>query len=335
MLMQTQTASRDPYIDALKGIAILLVVTGHSISNLTNLEFLFNFIYSFHMPLLFFWSGYLEEKGYAKYRNAKGRMLVKRTTTLLVPYLLWTVLYFFIRNGVQNVQWAELATRILGYGQDCLWFLAAAFGLKLYHLAFWLLSEKTDRLLPATLRPMKSPLLALGICECIVIALALLTGHPTLTSMVTYAVPYFAGALLIRFPGLTGFLQKIPVLALALLAYMAVFPFFSFRDTGYSTQIQRIFLSLCVIVLLYGGKRFFSFLQRSRMLCLFGRRSMEIYLLQTFFIDPLKFFYAYTDSPLLLGLWSIASAILIGFFSIALSWMLSRIPMASKLLFGK
>lgn len=333
--MQTQPANRDAYIDAWKGIAILLVVIGHSISGLTNLEFLFNFIYSFHMPLLFFWSGYLEEKGYVKYRNAKSWMFQKRTATLLVPYLIWTVLYFFLRNGIENVRWAELTTRILGYGQDCLWFLAAAWGLKLYHLAFWLLSEKTHRLFPATLGPVGGSFFALGICECGVIALALLTGHPTLTSMVTYAVPYFAGVLLIRLPGLAAFVQKIPVLTLCLLAYVTVFPFFSFRDTGYFTQILRIFLSLCVIVLLFGGKKFFSFLGRSRMLCLFGQHSMEIYLLQTFFIDPLKFFYAYTDSSLLCGVWSVASAVVIGFLSIALAWLLSRPPAVSKLLFGK
>lgn len=52
--------ARISYIDQLKGIAILLVVLGHVIgyNNCEN-SFLWRFIYSFHMPLFMFISGYV------------------------------------------------------------------------------------------------------------------------------------------------------------------------------------------------------------------------------------------------------------------------------------
>ena len=46
-----ESPKRDPFIDMLKGIGILLVIWGYSSL------FLFNEIYSFHMPLFFFLSG--------------------------------------------------------------------------------------------------------------------------------------------------------------------------------------------------------------------------------------------------------------------------------------
>lgn len=51
---------RISYIDQLKGIAILLVVLGHVIGyNNCEDSFLWRFIYSFHMPLFMFISGYV------------------------------------------------------------------------------------------------------------------------------------------------------------------------------------------------------------------------------------------------------------------------------------
>jgi fucose 4-O-acetylase-like acetyltransferase len=53
---------RDHHIDALKGVAIILVVLGHSIQindpNYDN-NLLFMLVYSFHMPMLMFLSGFI------------------------------------------------------------------------------------------------------------------------------------------------------------------------------------------------------------------------------------------------------------------------------------
>ncbi len=49
-------------MDFLKGIAINLVIVGHPLSDVRNMDVFFNAIYSFHMPLLFFISAYIEEQ---------------------------------------------------------------------------------------------------------------------------------------------------------------------------------------------------------------------------------------------------------------------------------
>ena len=84
----------------LRGLAILLVVVGHSIQ-WTDAGFdanpLFSFIYSFHMPLFFFISGVVGARGI---RRPLLDQLRAKTLTLLVPFASWWLL-------VSVVQWLD------------------------------------------------------------------------------------------------------------------------------------------------------------------------------------------------------------------------------------
>ena len=69
------------WTDAARGIAILLVVLGHCIGNLT--DPVNKVILSFHMPLFFFISGLC-----AKYENGRFTdYLKKKVKTLLIPQM--------------------------------------------------------------------------------------------------------------------------------------------------------------------------------------------------------------------------------------------------------
>ena len=87
---------RDKYIDRVRGFAIILVVLGHAIQR-TYVDFdtncLFTLIYSFHMPLFMFISGYVT---YKENRKTDNEWMVRRVTSLLVPFLIWIPLpYIF------------------------------------------------------------------------------------------------------------------------------------------------------------------------------------------------------------------------------------------------
>lgn len=74
--------NRIEYIDLAKGVGIILVVIGHSISGIG-----YKFIYSFHMPLFFFLSGMcfsIEKYPYF------ASFLAKRAKQILVPCFFFT-----------------------------------------------------------------------------------------------------------------------------------------------------------------------------------------------------------------------------------------------------
>lgn len=78
----SDTNQRKAWIDVLKGIAIFFVVLGHNpyLTHLPNK--VFNVIFSFHIPLLFFISGYLFNPN-----TAGGYLCKKRFNSLIRPYI--------------------------------------------------------------------------------------------------------------------------------------------------------------------------------------------------------------------------------------------------------
>lgn len=102
-----------PYIDGLKGTAILLMVMAHTLAwsfpdysflslklcdmsiNECYSAFIWKIIYSFHMPLLFAVSGFLFYKPREYNWKNSSMIIYKRITRILVPYLFtgWFVLF--------------------------------------------------------------------------------------------------------------------------------------------------------------------------------------------------------------------------------------------------
>lgn len=112
------TRTRIFYLDALKGILIILVILGHSIQFNTaqyQYSFLFRFIYSFHMPLFFAISGYLAYKGWYDESTLK-----KRLFQLALPFVFWAIVYPLFISGHFDL---NNTYKTLLYPDNGLWFL--------------------------------------------------------------------------------------------------------------------------------------------------------------------------------------------------------------------
>ena len=91
--MEKTNKQRIAWIDILKGIGIIFFVLGHVIHN----DMIFNWIYSFHMPLFFFAGGYLYKKDINIVRYIKHKF-----RSIMVPYfsfgLLVLMYWYFIER---------------------------------------------------------------------------------------------------------------------------------------------------------------------------------------------------------------------------------------------
>lgn len=87
---------RNEYLDIVKGIAMILVFLGHAIQQADTINcydnMIFDIIYSFHMPLFMLVSGYLFWSSYLKNKNGIGSLVLKRTRSLLLPLITFSVL---------------------------------------------------------------------------------------------------------------------------------------------------------------------------------------------------------------------------------------------------
>lgn len=82
--------TRNYYFDNVKFLLIFLVVTGHiiepMIENFLWLKSLYVIIYSFHMPMFVFISGYFS-------KNIENTHIAKRITHYVLPYMIFQLLY--------------------------------------------------------------------------------------------------------------------------------------------------------------------------------------------------------------------------------------------------
>lgn len=112
---------RDPFLDALKGIAIIMVVLGHAIYDFYpdtySGNLLYKICYSFHMALFFEISGFL-----CGGRAAHDlKWLKKRGERLLIPWLIWTAV-------ICVIQGEGMHTLIKNYlSEPSYWFLICLF----------------------------------------------------------------------------------------------------------------------------------------------------------------------------------------------------------------
>lgn len=102
------------WIDIARGIGIILVVFGHTWrENLPK-----DWLYSFHMPLFFFISGWLVNIKKTNLINWKN-FLIKKFLSLIVPYVLFILLTY--------LYWSVIESHFREFDEGPLWFLLVLF----------------------------------------------------------------------------------------------------------------------------------------------------------------------------------------------------------------
>lgn len=129
------TNSRIKFIDVVKGLALFLVILGHLEKPYTPM---FNWIFSFHMPLFFIASGMT--MNIDKYNIVN--FIKRKTKILLLPYFLFSIFGFIITLLVESARkkltikifiidlFYHTQPEIIHVGQ--LWFLVALFFASIY-----------------------------------------------------------------------------------------------------------------------------------------------------------------------------------------------------------
>ena len=139
---------RDKSLDALRGLAIVLVVAGHAIPaavvashggpgwisidptswvpTATAKDLLFNLIYSFQMPLFAFVSGLVL---WPPRDSPLGKWIALRARRLLVPYFAWFLVTYLLIEGSASAGLGGLGAALFGavVGRGGLWYLYVLF----------------------------------------------------------------------------------------------------------------------------------------------------------------------------------------------------------------
>ncbi len=111
--MKNMEQNRKHWLDVAKGIAIILMVVGHT----TIPHIASDFIYCFHMPLFFIASGFA-----SNYRKHSPLSYVKhKTYTIMLPFVSYSAIVIWLLYTVYGYDITILISR--GWGGYALWFV--------------------------------------------------------------------------------------------------------------------------------------------------------------------------------------------------------------------
>lgn len=328
------TNNRIPFVDALKGFAILLVVMGHFLAGIypdwkTALDSnafgmsLWRVIYGFHMPLFMFCSGFVfyKPRDFFSFRNCSCTIL-KSFLRLILPYFSFGLLFyvFFDRFFVFWYLYVLFVFYIITLLIKCIvvkfkwWNIHTdSFFFLLLSFAAWIICGK--------LRSYEIlPFLDLGHFS---LYLYFILGH------------------VVRQEKLQEILRKRNILFTIFVVLFFIVGLNKFNLISLPSKLS-IFYPLSAIGMFF---HFFSILRENgkffKLLERFGRHSLEIYLLHNFFMIKLPMLGGGLDvlpkisSFVLQGIISFLASILIIAISFCVINLVSKSNILRKIFFGK
>lgn len=327
--MKLHADSNSLIINSLKGLAILLVVVGHVLQTITNEDFshpIFRFIYSFHMPLFMFLSGFVT----AYSPTSTASKLGKRFTRLVLPFLAWALVSFFYRSAIQGDLDFNYFVRLFFNVDNGLWFLWVLF---LIHCCYYLAS-----VIKKYVGKFSFPIVILAVQFSVVSFLGL--------SMLRYYILFFLIGFYFNDSKVLQFVNsyKYILLVVALAIFIGLFPYWKMsgeleivtryftKGVGLIDRLCRILIALSAIVSLFISFTFFA--SGKTILTWLGDRSLDIYVSHQYFIAPTMLMLVFLDIEnqyLQIALCSIALLV----FSLSLAWIIGRWNFLNGLLLGK
>ena len=324
-----------PHLDQLKGLAILLMVMGHCLAwsypdysflfqkmesmtpEFFNASIVWKVIYSFHMPLLFFVSGFLLYKsGISWTASSVGRILSKRTRRLLVPYLTTGFFVLFLKG-------------YFGY-----WFFIVLFILTIIVLFELFALEKCKLGLIGEVLAHAS-LFVMLLFASKYYNVYLPKSLVNLGSISTYYLCFIIGYMINKYKIFNELIKKDIVSLICLVSYISLMVIITYY--GYFPKIS-VFIPISAILFLY-----YVFLKcESKILGRISSYSMEIYVFHLFFVAPIQEIGTYilriSNFPVSITIQLIYSIFLSAVaisFSIILAKVVRSNRLLSQLLFGK
>jgi len=298
---------RFDYIDLLKGITILLVVFGHLLQANTVESChhpIFSYIYSFHMPLFMFISGYIGFKTY-NITTLKEAFygISNKVRSLLIPYFVWPLIVYnlFLVSEYKFNLWNQFVDLVTKWSP--LWFL--------WYL-FMLYSIYTINILIYNSIKPKNKLLFDIFAFSIFISFSIALKYfkipfiVDIDSIMLYSIFFFGGVFISKNSFISNFILNKVVFFISFIVFLLLIGQYDFFDLGIKNKIIKMFISGSAIILLYNISLLITnntFLIRR--LKYYGKFSLVIY------VTHFSMWYIWTNGSVISDLSNLYTSIII------------------------
>ncbi|KHD07589.1 hypothetical protein PN36_20120 [Candidatus Thiomargarita nelsonii] len=307
------TNKRVSWIDAAKGIGIILVVYGHVARGVFNAglyqeqpliiyHLIDNIIYSFHMPLFFFLSGLFFIRSF----NKRGsRLILNKIDTIFYPYLIWSII-----QGVIEITLSQYTNRTTSFGDliTILWLPTAHFWFLYALLLLFIFNTVIFIFLKRFFKALNIPFIIFGIGVFLFLIKQYLPVDYFFIRAVSFNYIYFSFGIL-YWSVLDGRLPSISIsLTLGLFVIFSLFEYLVYYTATLpsDTALIKIIITFsAILTVIFVCKNLRGTV--IKILSFVGMYSMEIYLVHVIFASGLRivlqkiFNVNNTDIHLILG----------------------------------
>lgn len=144
-MVSHETNDRNFLIDFVRGLAILLVVYGHSIQSCNAMSSnnpVHVIIQTFQMPILMLISGYCS--GFNEPVKNVNASFFRKVKRLLIPYIIWEQVHFFLLVALGRISYT-FKGQLLSIMASDFWFLRVLFLIYCAYYSFWVLYSTLER----------------------------------------------------------------------------------------------------------------------------------------------------------------------------------------------
>lgn len=295
MVMNKELKERNQYIDMLRGLAILMVVLGHTMTGtVENVEksIVFNIIWSVQMPLFILISGYVTK--YSQKIDTKLKLwnyIKKRTISYLVPWISWTILIrgIILRQKTWlNVKWILWHMDSGYWFLFTLWTIAVIFGIAQYlSLKFQFSSKNTIKMVCSCILLMiigSGCLLLVGI----LLGISFLGIKLTLYYIPFYLLGYIFGKIQATISNGNKYNVIQAIIAIAMTIYVILIANYNFYyNTDDVLSIMRRIIAAITGCIVIAGVSEPMLKKYDDFFVWLGRHSLEIYLIHTLYLGSI------------------------------------------------
>jgi fucose 4-O-acetylase-like acetyltransferase len=325
------------YIDQIRGLAIILVVIGHIIQ-FNGIQggmksSIFGVIYSFHMPLFFFISGYIGFKTIKIIdRNSYVRHVRSKGISLLIPLFTWSILVnkFFLRQEWYIITMDDISGTIVHPG---LWFLKVLFEiLFLYGFFVWLSTAINKQVNFFIDLIIFSLILFLTLCYNYLI------GDTLLSSLFLYSLFFYVAVFISKYAFLEKIVMSDWIFTLSFVLFFILCGQWKIDGTTYDDLLKIVISCFSFVLFLNFTIRYNWNHYVSKQLMIFGQYSLAIYVMQfhlTHFIVSGDFLLFDNLNPILLFFITTAISIPICYISVLIAKLIELNGILNFIFLGK
>ena len=290
------TTQRIHYIDTLRGFAIFLVTLGHVLEECGYRGMpLFQFIYSFHMPLFFCISGFVMSLSFERKMQSNNKITIKKVTKfiyakfkgIMVPYYAWSLLalplFFYCYNGTLNYRNTLNAVFVTN---TSFWFLPCLFGLSIVYILYKFALNKVNLKYRNNAIP---KVLACMLLATVLFALYYYTKYDFIRSIMSYILPFFIGVFMSEYKKINELIcDNTYIYTLSFIAFCLTVGLFISPPNGIVEKASRLVCGLLSIPVLFNFFKNTNIHPGLKNIMEYtGRNTLIIYILQFRFIQLL------------------------------------------------